>query len=171
MGSFSIMIGAGILALVSGYVLFKLAERGRDKDFDSHNALQILMFFLLISSLFLVGKSAYDDRNYCELVLTDVYETYKYGNNFTGYHWDYDAGTAPETLNPNDVSAYLFHKNISNTYDYVCIDNSSNTSVWIYRIPLFIIQMAGLYLIIYLFRMIYIYFKDMFSDKRERDNE
>lgn len=163
----SLLIGAGILALVSGYVLFKLAERGRDKEFESHNALQILMFFLLLSSLFLVGKAAYDDRNYCDLVLTDIMETYQYGNNFTGYHWDYDTGTAPDGP---QVDAYLFHKNISNTYDYVCVDNTTSTGKWLYKIPLFIIQVAGIYLILYLIKMIYKAFKDGFGDKRNDED-
>lgn len=136
MGSFSLIIGAGILSLVSGYILFKLAERGRDEEFDSHNALQILMFFLLISSLFLVGKASYDDRNYCDFVVN-------------------------QTMITGDNTSY--------TYDYLCVDNTSSTGKWIYRIPLFIIQAAGLYLIIYLFRLIYKYFKKLIGDSRDND--
>jgi len=136
MGSFSIILGAGILSFVSGYVLFKLAERSRDKDFDSHNALQILMFFLLISSLFLVGKASYDDRDYCDFVVNQT------------------------TITGNDT---FYH------YNYECVSNSNNTAKWLYRIPLFIIQMAGIYLEIYLFRMIYKYFKELFGDRRDND--
>jgi len=136
MGSFSLILGAGILALISGYVLFKLAERGRDKEFESHNALQILMFFLLISSLFLVGKASYDDRHYCDYV---VNQTTIIGNQ-TVYE-----------------------------YDYMCSTNDSSTGVWLYKIPLFIIQIAVIYLILYLFKMIYKAYKNWKGDSR--DNE
>ena len=41
-------------------------------------------------------------------------EIYEYGNNFSGYHWDYDAGTAPD--GPH-VDAYLFHREITKVYE------------------------------------------------------
>jgi len=165
----SLLVGAGLLAIVSGFVLFKLAERSKDKEFESHNALQILMFFLLLSSLFLVGKAAYDDRNYCDLVLTSIEEDYIYGNNFTGYHWDSYDGASVAPLQ-TDREAFLFHKNTSNTYDYVCVENTTSTGKWLYKIPLFIIQIAGIYLILYLLKMIYIAIKNYFGDKRNDDD-
>jgi len=44
-------------------------------------------------------------------------EYYVYGNNFTGYHWDYDTG---EPTNPNDYE--LFH--VVNEYQYTDYNNN-----------------------------------------------
>lgn len=73
----------------------------------------------------------------------DLY--YKYGNNFSGYHWDY-TGTEP-TFNPatlNDPSTvFLFH-----TYETVIEQNVyTNPETTFYGIWLSIIAGAGLFLI------------------------
>jgi len=40
---------------------------------------------------------------------------YQYGNNFSGYHWDYDTGTAPDGP---QLDAYLFHTDTTTTNTY-----------------------------------------------------
>ena len=42
-------------------------------------------------------------------------ETYQYGNNFSGYHWDDYNGASVAPLQ-TDREAFLFHKNISAEY-------------------------------------------------------
>jgi hypothetical protein len=55
-------------------------------------------FFLVLMGFLVMNGSV--------LMPVGVNETYQYGNNFTGYHWDYDTGTAPDGP---QVDAYLFH--------------------------------------------------------------
>lgn len=45
-------------------------------------------------------------------------DTYQYGNNFTSYHWDYDAGTAPDGP---QLDAYTFH--ITKVDNYTTYEN------------------------------------------------
>jgi len=52
----------------------------------------------------------------------DTNTTYQYGNNFTGYHWDYDTGTAP-TLTPSDDPSFLFHTMKYESPNYVNYTN------------------------------------------------
>ena len=49
-------------------------------------------------------------------------EIYEYGNNFTGYHWDYDAGTAPD--GPR-LDAYIFHR--FTNYNTSCVVTTTDT--------------------------------------------
>lgn len=47
-------------------------------------------------------------------------ELYIYGNNFTGYHWDYDYTDAPDfnqTILNTPEAVFLFHKNTTTVYD------------------------------------------------------
>lgn len=55
----------------------------------------------------------------CENLLSKTYESYTYGDNFTGYHWDYSAGTAP--VGPQ-ADEYLFHRNTTYYYVNSCED-------------------------------------------------
>jgi len=60
-------------------------------------------------------------------VKTGEVEAYMYGNNFTGYHWDYDTGTAPDGP---QTDAYLFHRNITDTYGTYDAE-ASHTMGWL----------------------------------------
>ena len=40
-------------------------------------------------------------------------ELYQYGNNFTGYHWDYDTGVPPSS----STDVFLFHTNTTPIYE------------------------------------------------------
>ena len=45
---------------------------------------------------------------------TGTEETFIYGNNFSGYHWDYENPIEPD--DEEDAIAYLFHKEITIQY-------------------------------------------------------
>jgi len=66
------------------------------------------------------------EQTVCETVLVDSQELYIYGNYFDGYHWDaYNATSfAPEQT---DKEAYLFHTNITNTYEEFCYDKPNGS--------------------------------------------
>jgi len=64
------------------------------------------------------------DENYeapCEWLLNHSEETYIYGNNFTDYHWEYTNDPSASLTN----EAFLFHKNITNTYYDTCAGDSA----------------------------------------------
>jgi hypothetical protein len=65
------------------------------------------IIFIISLNLFVNGMEI-QKQEYTE-------ELFQYGNNFTGYHWDYDTGTAPDEP---QTDAYLFHKNITTTIIY-----------------------------------------------------
>jgi len=168
----AIIISASVMAFVSAFVLFKLAERN-DRDTDKFSkqinvGFQLLMFFMLFASLFLVGKAGFDARDNCEFVLSDVYESYQYGNNFSAYHWDgYDgASVAPVQV---DRDAFLFHKNITNTYEYICETNDNMTASWTYRLPLWLFRIGGFILLLYALNYLIRQIKLLFGDKRDDD--
>ena len=69
--------------------------------------LTIGLFFLFLLSFVIIGGSLQYQTG-LNVTNCDYSELYVYGNNFTGYHWDYDAGTAPDGP---QTGAYLFHMN------------------------------------------------------------
>lgn len=129
--SLSLLIASGIMSFIAAYVLFKLARENKDNassdDVDSvregfNNALQILMFFLLISSLLMVGKTAFAEKDYCAITV------------------------ANETITGNTT----FYQ-----YEYFCESNDTDSGVWVYLLPLWIIRFSGGALLIYLFILIW----------------
>lgn len=107
---FVVFFGIGLILTIAGFAV----------DVPILNLVGTIMIFLLGMGLLDEGLT----------YKTGEVELYQYGNNFTGYHWDYDAGTAPTTTNPNDVGAYLFHKNITGIYDYYD-DSSEDRFGWL----------------------------------------
>lgn len=88
--------------------------------------------FLFISGVALMNTGIqYIDGENLSINETNVYV---YGNNFTGYHWDY-ASTPPSCSNPaqSDSCVWLFHSNTTRheykVYDY---DLYENTQLGIY---------------------------------------
>ena len=57
----------------------------------------------------------------CEGQTDGVNTYYVYGNNFTGYHWDYDYSDPPGAP---DNNAYIFHTNTTNTNSINCTTTS-----------------------------------------------
>lgn len=96
----------------------------------------VLIIFSGIFALFIALNSfGLGFSEQCEFVMTDSMELYVYGNNYTGYNWDY--GSAP----PQVTDVNVFHKNITNTYDRVCtdVDNVSTGS------SIFLLLIYGIY--------------------------
>jgi len=64
---------------------------------------------------------------------------FEYGNNFSGYHWDYDTGTAPDSP---QLEAYIFHQDITTNYTYSTQDPITTHGLGI------IIVWLGLYIVL-----------------------
>jgi len=90
------------LFLLLGFCLVALGS------YNKEIVLEILGFLLI----FLMGVTLMSTG--IEYTIGEsINETYKYGDNYTGYHWDYD--TNP---NPSKTDINLFHKTVTNSYTY-----------------------------------------------------
>lgn len=137
--SLALIVGLGIFCLILLYFSNSLAVE--------HTILKILAYFFIFTALLLLGKALVDSGETCELVLNGTTEIYIYGNNFDGYHWDGYNITAPSQI---DKEAFLFHKNITNTYDTICYDNNTfNTGVFSYRLFLGFFVLFCIYVFFY----------------------
>jgi len=75
------------------------------ENLDDYPFIGIMGWFVL----FIIGMSVLTTGLYYQ---SGTSELYQYGNNFTGYHWDYDYSAPP--AKPTD--AFIFHRNLSNVY-------------------------------------------------------
>ena len=79
--------------------------------------------FMFILALLMYSGSI----EYATGVFTE--DLYQYGNNFTGYHWDYDTGTAPDGP---QTEAYIFHRNTTTTNSYTAFDDTTSRTIGLY---------------------------------------
>ena len=132
-----------IIAIVS--IAFLLLYFCKDLD-KEHFLLRLLSIIFVIILLIIIGKAAVDPI--CEIQLTNTYEIYQYGDNYTGYHWDY---TSPSP-SVNDVN--LFHRNITNTYELVCKDKPQTTAIILLQLVYGFVALFFMYIIIYMTKKI-----------------
>jgi len=131
------IIALGVVLFVLLYISFNLEKE--------HFILQLFLLFISLFVLILIPKAALDMGNDCETVLNSTSEIYEYGNNFSGYHWDYDAGTAPDGP---QLDAYLFHREISYTYTENCLGNNA-TETTFYKLVMWIVRIISTYIVFY----------------------
>ena len=90
---FALLVGISIVLIVIGLA----------KTTESAQALVGFFFLFLLSFNLIDGTIEY---------VSGYDEYYVYGNNFTGYHWDYDYNSNPPATN----DSYLFHSIREDTY-------------------------------------------------------
>ena len=56
----------------------------------------------------------------CEVKLIDQQELFVYGDNYTGYHWDYVSPL------PSVKEVNLFHKNTTYNYQEICFNTNNH---------------------------------------------
>ena len=90
--SLALVISAGVMAFVSAYIMFKISERNREAEkqgvklgINSHNALQILFFFMIVASLVLLGRAGMDSSVQCEFLLMNN----TVSGTLTSFEYDY----------------------------------------------------------------------------------
>lgn len=83
-------------------------------SFQEHTELAIIgfLFLFLLSFNLINGTLEYE---------TGTAQVYRYGNNFSGYHWDYADPLEPRPQDPDE--AFIFH--IDETKDYTTYQNVS----------------------------------------------
>ena len=92
------------------------------------------------------GENVYIDVN------SSTY--YKYGDNYSGYHWDYSSD--PPECNPNDITCVkLFHDyttgwtNTTTTYEYTTLAASYQSVVWWFGFLLALTSGIGAFALFY----------------------
>jgi len=111
---FLLFVGLAFLFLISGYYI-------KEEILVIFGFLMLILiaFPLLNQSLeYKTGSitSFIEDNSseVCTQQIIDTEEVYKYGDNYSGYHWDYDS-PSPSV---NDIG--LFHRYTYNNYTTVC---------------------------------------------------
>ena len=145
MEQLALTLGIAVVSFLILFFVFKFDQK-------EHVLLRLLGVFFFIFILLLIPKSALDYQNECDFVVNKTRETYIYGDNFSGHHWDY-----VDTPNPNtDKNIYLFHKNVTYTYDYVCSDTENSTASIFYKTYMSFIKILAAYIFVYLFYVIFL---------------
>lgn len=123
MGFVTVSLALALFLTVYGFLFLWLSQKLGDSDAIRSGKLIFLFAFLYFALahfgvLNAVGLSLEEDYTApCEVVLVnesknicDIDHRYKYGENYSGYHWDYM--TSPPSCNPNDLDCVkLFHIN------------------------------------------------------------
>ena len=132
-----IILGLGIVAFL---ILFLASILDKEHFFLKY--FLVVFVFLL---LFLIPKVVIDNDQYCEIVINESEEVFKYGDNYTGYHWDYDSAPKPNS----DFS--VFHINTYNTYERVCFTTTNTTGSSFFKIVSWLWKIFIAYISVYIF--------------------
>jgi len=103
---FALLIGISIILVIIGLA----------RPSESYQALVGFFFMFLLSFVLINGTLEYD---------IGFTEYFVYGNNFSGYHWDYTNPLEPRPQDP--TIAYLFHTNRTTTYKTTTDDTTTRT--------------------------------------------
>lgn len=112
-----VIIATGIIAALLLYIALKLD--------DKHQIVKVLSLFFVVFFIFFLGKFAYDSKEVCELKPFEETQYYVYGNNFTGYHWDYTYSGLPASV---ATTPQLFHHNKTISYKTICYNTTISTT-------------------------------------------
>jgi hypothetical protein len=141
----TLAISIGIVSfLLILFILFTAIINGAGNTKD-HVLLRLLLIFIFLGSLILISKSEVDNSNFCEIKLNYTDKVHVYGDNLSGYHWDYDNNPNPATVN----EYLLLHIKEYNTYDYICFNNASKTALTFYKLTLFVNSIYWVYILVY----------------------
>lgn len=146
MNEIAMILGVGGVCFLILYLINILQEK-------KHELLKLFLLFMFATLLMLIPKVLSDNSDYCEIVLNETQEIYIYGNNYTGYHWDYDILTGGGKV-ITDVN--LFHKNITNTYDWYCHPNNKVTTSIFFNAVVWFLRIFWVYVFCY---MVYYFYK------------
>lgn len=162
------LAGLGIVGFLLVFMFFKFENK-------QHEFLRLLLLGCLFGVFILLGKTAIDGTETCELVNNYTYNSHIYGNNFTypngtaTYHWDYAGSGVPPTA---DEGVFLFHLWEEKDFEVICYTNtSSNTANTFYKLTLWIVRLITGYLLVYLIWYIFGWVKEVISGKRGRAKE
>lgn len=69
--SIAIIVGAGFVAFISAFMLLRLGDRASMEGHNLHYGLQIILYGLVVLSIFFIGKAVLDSSEQCGLMLVN----------------------------------------------------------------------------------------------------
>ena len=104
-------------------VIFGLLYLANNLD-EEHSILKLFFIVVIISIMFYVPKAALDTE--CKPIIQSYEDRMVYGNNFSGYHWDY---ADPLEVRPqDDEEAYIFHQSRVNNWSVYCYNSTTGNT-------------------------------------------
>lgn len=134
----ALVVGIGLVSFLMFYFAGQLEKE--------HGVLKFLTIMFALTLLIIVPSAVVNEEQ-CDYYLIQMNSTYQYGNNFTGYHWDYDTGTTPDGP---QTDAYLFHKWDDYYYEELCVTSDNSTNTTFFKIVMWFYRLFMLYIILYL---------------------
>lgn len=109
-GSIAVIIGAGVVAALLLFMIFKLGERSDPKE--RHGILQLLLLFFFATMIMLVGKSVNDEANYCNWNVANS----TVAGSTTSYNYVYDCSANDNSTNTIFYKSMLWFVRLFATY-------------------------------------------------------
>lgn len=137
------VIGIFAICFLLVYIIFHLD--------GEHFLLKLLLFLILLVCLPLIPKLLVQNADNCEFLINYTKDTYKYGVNLSGYHFD-DYGVPPAFKRDIDDAkdALVFHNNRTYYYAEYCTTQSTTTYDTLMKTTVWIWVLSITYMIIYL---------------------
>jgi len=150
MDALALVVGVGLVSFLMFFFAGQLEEQ--------HGILKFLTIMFALALLLIVPSAVVNNED-CGFYLNYTADIYRYGNNYSGYHWDY-ASPSPSV---NDIS--LFHKNTTYTYTELCTTDDSSTTTTFFKIVMWFYRLFIAYIILYLGYNSLMALKDSFKSK------
>ena len=130
------------LGIVSFLILFLILTFIKDKE---HFLFRFLLLVIFFNLLILISR---ETIYYCDYYANYTNNVYQYGVNFSGYHWDYDIGDAP-----NNPEVELLHVREYPEYNYICSETASETGLTFFTL------ISRLYTFFWIYVLIFVCYK------------
>jgi hypothetical protein len=115
---------------------------------DQHKVLKFLAVIFCVYVILISGSAAINSATVCDLKLNYTRSNLVYGENFTGYNWDYASPPNPNTLQ----EIYLFHVNETQYYSQYCYTNEAEkeTAKTFYKTVLWFFRLVFVYMFVFM---------------------
>lgn len=152
-----------MMEILFSVAVFAIILLGIAKTLDEkHNLLKLLIICVVVIATIIIGTNAQFHDEKCDLVMLNETHFYSYGNNYTGYHWDYENSPVPPAAG-NTIS--LFHQNVTYEYGYNCYSTGVNDGLTLYRLILGFLVVFFIYVVFYYAYAVFNAFKEYYRRK------
>lgn len=113
---------------------------------QKHVIIKVISLIFAVLMLLILSNHLLVTQDNCEIVLNRQEEVFVYGDNYTGYHYDYYI----DNPNPSVTDLNLFHKNITYNYTQVCFDYGGTSPLSSFKVTNYFIQIFQWYIFIFI---------------------
>lgn len=139
----SLTIGLGILALSFFILAFQLDQK--------HVIIKVISLIFGVLMLLVLANHLLVTQDDCQMLLNRVEEVYIYGDNYTGYHYDYYV----DYPNPSVTDMNLFHRNITYNYTEVCLTYGGSSGLSAFKVITYFIRIFQAYIFLFILYFIF----------------